>query len=835
VKLQGCLLQQTWRTLRAIARVRKLPFDDHLSKQDSASRLAQHLIEPDSLRQVLTGLSLEAQAALRALIEADGQMRQEVFTARFGPIRPYKPWRDDAPQAPWESPASPAEELAYRGLVFTANQGTKKRPVWAVILPDEIKAALSPLLERAMSALPSPSPQQSPSSPAEREGVSPQATEAGEGQAPPADVGAAVLTFLCFLNGEDIRPLHGRWLPPTACRTLALRFIQGATHCPSASHLPDRVRSERQLPYLSFVHYLAERAGLVDLEGQWLKPTLVAQGWLAQPRAERVRLLWEAWRENHETNTELWSRFRLPGEPDLSPLIRFNGLLSLLTQLTPGTYPLHDLLDALARRDPALLQPCAPYRIWAELDEDTQADFRQRARRWVAEMLTGPLAWFGVTSNTQYPIPSSQSSIRFTLLGAALLGRDDGTWPEDPPAAPLHLHPPTFDDEGQPTAVPLTVPPGLPPAARFALSALMEEDEDQMKMSAPGQSVTGQPTGSRTHREQVLITPRSLAHALHRGHTVEGLVAFLEELAAEPLHPAVLKALYIWAEAVEAITIAPALLLRVRDPALLQELSSIRRLRARLGETLSARAVTVEADQLEALVRHLERLGFSPRVERQVHEGQAQEGQAQEGQAQEGQAQEGQVQEGQAQEGQVQEGQVQEGQAQDLPLPTDGERTAMAAALRLLVVLSDELGLDLRAPHLLAQRWLEGLPQPQRDAARHQVQKVLEALRHRDAGPGPSTGVSTGLDEVSGRGAEDYRLPSPTAPLLPELEQAIAQGATIEIDYHTAGRGHLLSRRVDPLRLEWRGGVPYLVAFCHLRQENRVFRVDRVERIEVGD
>jgi hypothetical protein len=293
------------------------------------------------------------------------------------------------------------------------------------------------------------------------------------------------------------------------------------------------------------------------------------------------------------------------------------------------------------------------------------------------------------------------------------------------------------------------------------------------------------------------LTPRSLARALHRGHTVEGLVAFLEELATEPLHPAVLKTLYNWAEAVEAITIAPALLLRVRDPALLQELSSIRRLRARLGETLSARAVTVEADQLEALVRHLERLGFYPRVESAT---------------------------------------AQPGFAIQAEQMTTGERTAMAAALRLLVALTDELGLELRAPHLLAQRWLEGLPQPQRDAARRQVQTVLDALRYRDARRGPSTSPSTssgqGSGQSSGQGVQDYRLPSPTAPLLPELERAISQGATIEIDYHTAGRGHLLSRRVDPLRLEWRGGVPYLVAFCHLRQEPRTFRVDRIERIE---
>jgi len=745
MELCACLEQHPWRTLKAIFRAYELPFTPSPDKPTVCARLAATIMEPERLQATWRALSAEAQAALRALAEADGQMRREVFIAHFGSIRPYKPWRDDAPPAPWENPASPAEELAYLGLVFIVNQGTKRRPLWAVILPDEIKAAL-----------PSSSPALRASPP------SPKALEEGGGWGEgEGDVGAAVLTFLCFLNREDIRPLHGRWLPPTACRTLALRL---------SSQDPGRVRSERQLPYLSFVHYLAERAGLVDLEGQWLKPTLVAQGWLAQPRAERVRILWEAWREDSETNAELWSRFRLPGDSDLSPLTRFNGLLHLLASLAPGAYPLHDLLDALARCDPALLQPCAPYRVWAELDEDTQADFRQRARQWLTEMLTGPLAWFGATSSlqsprpdTQSPIPNTQYPIFFTPLGAALLGRDDGAWPEDPPPSPLHLHLPTLDEEGQPIAVPLTVSVGLPPASRFALALMTEESRDQSQR----------------------LTPRSLARALHRGHTVEGLVAFLEELATEPLHPAVLKTLYTWAEAVEAITIAPALLLRVRDPALLQELSSIRRLRARLGETLSARAVTVEADQLEALVRHLERLGFYPRVESAT---------------------------------------AQPGFAIQAEQMTTGERTAMAAALRLLVVLTDELGLEPRAPHLLAQRWLEGLPQPQRDAARRQVQTVLDALRYRDVRRGPSTS--------SGQGVQDYRLPSPTAPLLLALERAMAQGSTIEIDYHTAGRRHLLSRRVDPLRLEWRGGVPYLVAFCHLRQENRTFRVDRIERIE---
>jgi len=743
--LEECLQQLPWRTIAAIAQAQALAYTHRHDKPTLCARLAAAIVDPERWQATWHALSPEAQAALRALSEADGLMRQEVFTARFGPIRPYKPWRDDAPAAPWENPASPAEELAYCGLIFVLNQGSKRRPLWVVLLPDEVKAVLTP----------PPAPSPLPSLGLGRgEGVPPEAGGRGE-------VSTAVLTFLCFLQREDLKPLHGRWLPPSVCRTLA-PHLSAINHRPSAiSHQPSaNVRSERQWPYLSFVHYLAERAGLVDLEGEWLKPTLVAQTWLAQPLAERLRALWEAWREDSEANAALWSRFGLPGDSDLSPLARFNRLLDLLASLSPGAYALDDLVAALARREPALLQPGAPYRLWAAMDQKTQAAFRRRARRWVAEMLSGPLAWFGATSHTQYlipnsqlPVPHSPSPLCFTPLGAALVGRDDGTWPADPPPAHLHLHPPTLDGEGQPTAVLLTVPSGLAAASRLALAGLTEEDDQDQR-----------------------LTPRSLARALHRGHTVEGLVAWLEELSGEPLSPAVLKALYTWAEAVEAITIAPVLLLRVRDAALLQELAANRRLRARLGETLSARAVTVEADQGEALLRHLERLGFYPRVESVPAPGGLQ----------------------------IQAEQV-----------SAGERVAVAAALRLFVTLADELGLDLRAPHLLAQRWLEGLSQAQRDAACRQVQTVLEALRHHD----------------DRRGLEEYRLPSPTAPLLPELERAIAQGATIEIEYHTAGRGHLLSRRVDPLRLEWRGGVPYLVAFCHLRQEARTFRVDRIERI----
>jgi len=55
-------------------------------------------------------------------------------------------------------------------------------------------------------------------------------------------------------------------------------------------------RSERQWPYLAFLHYLAERAGLVGVIGDLLKPTPAALTWLDMPESARWQALWEAWR-----------------------------------------------------------------------------------------------------------------------------------------------------------------------------------------------------------------------------------------------------------------------------------------------------------------------------------------------------------------------------------------------------------------------------------------------------------------------------------------------------------------------------------------------------------
>ena len=173
---------------------------------------------------------------------------------------------------PWLDPISPAESLIYAGLVYPLRMGTTRHPIEVIVLPDEVRASLPGLLVAQIDP-DVPEPQARPLCPA---------------------VDRQVFSLLSYLNKHDIRPLWGRWLPPNAVRHLAeyLARVRACDH-----EVPPR--SELQVPGLAFLHYLAERAGLVDTAGPkgYLKPTFLVRAWLSLSGLARQRALWDAWLE----------------------------------------------------------------------------------------------------------------------------------------------------------------------------------------------------------------------------------------------------------------------------------------------------------------------------------------------------------------------------------------------------------------------------------------------------------------------------------------------------------------------------------------------------------
>lgn len=66
------------------------------------------------------------------------------------------------------------------------------------------------------------------------------------------------------------------------------------------------------------------------------------------------------------------------------------------------------------------------------------------------------------------------------------------------------------------------------------------------------------------------------------------------------------------------------------------------------------------------------------------------------------------------------------------------------------------------------------------------------------------------------------------------LRLAIEECRVIEMVYDGGTRGPL-PRRVTPLEIYESGGRAYLVAYCHIDQMEKIFRVDRIRHFELGE
>jgi proteasome accessory factor C len=81
----------------------------------------------------------------------------------------------------------------------------------------------------------------------------------------------------------------------------------------------------------------------------------------------------------------------------------------------------------------------------------------------------------------------------------------------------------------------------------------------------------------------------------------------------------------------------------------------------------------------------------------------------------------------------------------------------------------------------------------------------------------------------------DVDLGYASAAVLGTLQKAGAERHRVRIDYYAHGRDERTTRDVDPYRVYNDHGQWYLVGYDHLREEERLFRVDRVVEVELLD
>lgn len=84
----------------------------------------------------------------------------------------------------------------------------------------------------------------------------------------------------------------------------------------------------------------------------------------------------------------------------------------------------------------------------------------------------------------------------------------------------------------------------------------------------------------------------------------------------------------------------------------------------------------------------------------------------------------------------------------------------------------------------------------------------------------------TGIEVINPAGDPSVQL------VLAELEQAVANERSVEIQYRTGREAQPKNRVIDPYGMVYWNNKWYTVAFCHLRHEIRSFRAERILHIQ---
>jgi proteasome accessory factor C len=131
------------------------------------------------------------------------------------------------------------------------------------------------------------------------------------------------------------------------------------------------------------------------------------------------------------------------------------------------------------------------------------------------------------------------------------------------------------------------------------------------------------------------------------------------------------------------------------------------------------------------------------------------------------------------------------------------------------------LGSDEAVALLVALRAMAAMPGvTDTDAVSRAIAKLEAASGDAAAGMGAVRVESTG---------------SFLAETAETVRTALAQGRRLHLSYWVPGRDETTERDVDPMRLAVVQGKTYLEAWCRLAEDVRLFRLDRIEKVQILD
>lgn len=509
--------------------------------------LAQAMLDPTALQEMVEGLPDDARLALQDLLAHSGRIPFTTFTLAHGPLREMGPGRRDREQ-PWRHPISASERLWYLGLIGRAFADSTQGPLEYVYLPRDLRAQISLPAEDEAELPGSPAPE-----PAQRS---------------LADSGLLddATTILAALRRSPVDALP---LPPAprselkpfllrpASLDLALHLLIefGALAGPPLSPDPDRTRAFLDAPRGESL------AALVHL-------------WAGS----------QTWNDLAATPGIMCAKEEWPNDPQLSR----KGALRHLRPLPMNTWwNISAFVEALRASDPAFQRPSGEFDSWYLTDSRTGTFLRgisfwdRIEGEFLRHLITGPMHWLGLVDLGREEGAPRPTSFRLTPACRIL-------WDEQ---AELHIEPPegavTIRSDGV-----IHIPRAVARTYRYQIARICEWS----------------PLSGANYRYR--LSPRSLRRAAEQGLQLSHILPILEKAASGGIPPSLVMGLERWQERGAEARIERTLVLRTQSPDVLEELQAHNATRRLIQEVIGPTAARIREQDWPRLCEQAARHGL---------------------------------------------------------------------------------------------------------------------------------------------------------------------------------------------------------------------------------
>ena len=270
--------------------------------------------------------------------------------------------------------------------------------------------------------------------------------------------------------------------------------------------------------------------------------------------------------------------------------------------------------------------------------------------------------------------------------------------------------------------------------------------------------------------EPLRISAMSIAKARQHGYGINFIEHLLSEATQQALTQSQQAHLLNWYLAADHYQIQAAYLLSTAQPDQLAEIITNRRLARRIHEQIAPRQAIVSSALITPLARWL--------AKQNKH--------------------------------------LQAPNLENSAIEKEGDASSYHwLGLKLLIDLKDLLALPIPAPHGLLDEAAAALSLEEQTElafmAQHIIQELKQAFRGKDAFFPAQEAVSQAVVE--------------------QVSQAVEKESALTISYQALGEVKPSLRKIQPLRLENRGNLYYLNAYCYRAETNLTFRLDRIQEI----